>query len=355
MDLIVMDSDFNPVCVIDEYESAIWTDRYCSFGDFELYLPITNDILNYIKRNYYLINKSSEHVMIIDTIEMVSDFEDGNRLIVTGRSLESILNRRIIWSQTNVSDGIQEVVKKLINENIISPTNEDRKISNFVFESNSSITSTDKIDRQYTGDNLYDAIQSLCKEKGIGFKITLDDNNRFVFKLYQGVNRSYEQNQNAYVVFSPNFDNISNSKYIESSLNLKNVALVGGEGEGDARKYATSGTEKGLNRRELFVDARSVSSNTTSGTSLSADDYASKLEQIGAEKLSENKETSSFDGEAETETLYKYGKDFFNGDIVQIADEYGHETSARITEVIMSESNEGSFIYPTFENTKEGE
>ena len=35
---------------------------------------------------------------------------------------------------------------------------------------------------------------------------------------------------------------------------------------------------------------------------------------------------TSFEGETETTIMFQYGKDFFNGDIVQIANEYGHET-----------------------------
>jgi hypothetical protein len=46
--------------------------------------------------------------------------------------------------------------------------------------------------------------------------------------------------------------------------------------------------------------------------------------------------------------MFKYGEDFFNGDIVQITNEYGHETKARILEIVMSENEEGTSVYPTF-------
>ena len=47
--------------------------------------------------------------------------------------------------------------------------------------------------------------------------------------------------------------------------------------------------------------------------------------------------------------MFTYGVDFFMGDIVQIANEYGHETKSRIVELITSESEEGVSTYPTFE------
>ena len=46
--------------------------------------------------------------------------------------------------------------------------------------------------------------------------------------------------------------------------------------------------------------------------------------------------------------MFKYGEDFFNGDVIQIANEYGHETKARIVEIVMTEDSEGASVYPTF-------
>ncbi len=54
---------------------------------------------------------------------------------------------------------------------------------------------------------------------------------QFVFELYAGFDRSYDQTENPYVIFSPKFENIINSNYIESKASLKTVTLVGGEGE----------------------------------------------------------------------------------------------------------------------------
>ena len=171
----------------------------------------------------------------------------------------------------------------------------------------------------------------------------------FVFKLYSGVDRSYGQSVNPYVVFSPNFENIIESNYIESKMALKNVALIGGEGEGTARKYTSVGTASGLDRRELFIDARDVRSEDDNGNSIPEAVYLEQLRQRGREKLAENVDVVAFEGEADVSTMFTYGVDFFMGDIVQIANEYGHETKSRIVELISSESEEGVSTYPTFE------
>ena len=295
--------------------------------------------------------------MIIEEIRIDTDSETGNHITITGRSLESILDRRVIWSQTTISGNLQNGIKKLVNENIISPSKEERKISNFIFKdsTDSQITGL-TVEAQYTGDNLYDVISKVCEEKSIGFKVSLNESKQFVFELYAGADRSYEQTNYPYVVFSPNFDNIINSNYLESKENLKNVALVGGEGEGTARKYLAIGNTSGLDRRELFVDARDISSEGEDGKTLTTEQYNELLKQRGNEYLADYTDLVSFEGAVETNIMYKYGVDFFDGDIVQIANEYGHEAKVRILEVVISENEEGNSVYPTFKTiTEEGE
>ena len=88
-------------------------------------------------------------------------------------------------------------------------------------------------------------------------------------------------------------------------------------------------------------------------TKLSNSEYNEQLKQRGKENLSDYADTISFEGEAETSVMFVYGVDFFIGDIVQVADDYGHETKARITELVMSENEEGRSAYPTFSIVRE--
>ena len=193
--------------------------------------------------------------------------------------------------------------------------------------------------------NILEVIETLCETNEIGFKITLNDSNQFVFKLYKGIDRSYRQDTLPYVVFKPSFENIINSNYAELNSTAKTITLVAGEGEGSARKTRTVGTGSGLLRKELFTDARDIQ--LEEGMSLST--YYAKLDQRGTEKLKENKVQKSFDGECETTRMYVYGRDFFMGDCVQVANEYGMESPTRVVEYIWSSSATGTTSYPTFE------
>lgn len=353
MEFLVLDENLQTSSVLDTYESILWVDRYNQCGDFELYTSMNDTILSKIKSDYYIWSKDSEHTMIVEDIKINTDAEDGNELIIVGRSLESILERRIIWNQTILSGNFQNGVKTLLDENIISPSDESRKIENFIFvESEDTAITELTIDAQFTGDNLYEAICSLCVSKNIGFKVTLTNDLKFAFELYAGIDRSYDQIENPHVVFSPSFENIVNSNYLESKKTLKTVTLVAGEGEGSERKTVSvtvdDGAGSGMNRRELYTDARDISSTTEDGE-LSTTEYNSQLEQRGKEKLAENIITKSFEGEMDTMSIFKYGEDFYMGDIVQIVNEFGIEGKVRVIEMIISQDESGIDSYPTFE------
>lgn len=484
MDLTVLNTNLDPISVVDLYESFIWTDRYFQYGDFEIYTPISSNTFTVFKKNYYLQRPGSDRAMIIEELRINSDAEDGDRVTITGRSLESILDRRVIWGQMTFSGNFQDAIEKMLDVCIISPSNSNRKISNFVFKRSTDprITSL-TLEAQYTGDNLYDAIVSLCEERKVGFRVTLNANKQFVFELYAGTDRSYDQTEVPYVIFSPNFDNVISSDYTESNSALKNVALIGGEGEGSARRYTAVGDLSGLDRREMFVDARDISSEISeditatcdftkypsqvfnastktfitntlfkscmidvrkyagrvvrltipkytspsgvisnyatiyvnaskqyistiktwekysdtenqggleeydillpadaayiytsmfSDTAIgqdvyygSADDfrcalvklsnteYIEQLRQRGKEYLSENTDITAFEGQMETSIMYKFGEDFFEGDVVQMEDEYGHNSRVRVLEVVTSENEEGFSVYPTFKTVDE--
>ena len=361
MEAIVLNRSFEQVCMIDTFESFIWTERYDCCGNFEIYTVVDTGLLSQIEQDFYLWLKDSDAVMIIEEIQIQSDIETGNKLTISGRSLESILDRRIIWKQTSfINQPIQNVIKTLIENNVTSPELSYRRINNFIFNEVSGI-SNPSISIQFTGDNLYDAIEGLCKSFNLGFKVTLNDNNQFVFSLYEGVDRSYDQAVNPYVIFSPKFENLINSNYLESKKTLKNVTLVAGEDEGENRKtveYDISYAEgpqvhtQDLDRRELYTDARDIRSEVEDEHGerqpLTPEQYAAQLIQRGQTKLAENTKSVAFEGQIDTYNTYEYGVDYGMGDVVQIENEYGIGAKVRITEFVKTQDVNGYEAYPTY-------
>lgn len=356
MNIMVLNENFENIYILDSYKSLIWTERYNEAGDFELYTELTGEVLQYVTKGCYLSIKDSDRIMIVSEISITSDLDTGRFIQITGYSLEKILDRRIVWEMRSLNTNLQNAIKTLINENFISPKDSARKISNMVFKEvvDSKITDV-KIEKQYTGDNIYEIITELCGLNDVGFKLLLNSSNQFVFSLYSGVDRTYDNTNNPYVLFSPYFENLVNSNYYETDVDLKTVALVAGEDSGDSRKYITynPSSETGLKRRELFVDARDIQSEyydeNDNEKKLTDAEYKALLTARGKEKLANYSETSAFEGEVEPYNSFKFKEDYYLGDLVQIENEYGFGGIARITEVVTShDDSNGYSVYPTF-------
>ena len=346
MELYVRNKQKQVIGIIDAYNSVIWSKRYNSVGDFEIYTLVTPEIMELLKYDYYITRLDDDMVGIIEHIIISSDEEEGAYITISGRSAESILSRRIVWNQTNLNESVESGIRRLIDENVINPTIPERKIPDFILGNIQGFT--DKIEKQITGDNLLDAISKICNTYELGFRVTLDNIGQFKFSLYRGEDRSYGQQINPYVVFSPTFDNLLNSEYESDLTNYKNVALVAGEGEGAERKTKSVGTSEGMDRRELFVDARDLSSSIDGNTQLSDEEYNAVLKDRGSESLSETNSTEAFSGETEPKTTYTYKADYFIGDIVQIENEYGITAAPRIVEIMESDDDTGYRIVPGF-------
>lgn len=330
------------VSVVENFSSFVWTDRYYSAGDFELYVPPTIRVLTQYIPDYYIVRPDSEHVMIIDSVLLEED-DDGYSYKISGESLESILKRRILWTDTTLSGNLQDAIETLLNGSIISPSIADRKIDNFVFvkSEDEAITSITIEEAEYSKDEtIYDIVEKNCQEFEIGFKVTLTSDNKFAFTLYKGVDRSYDQTAVPYVIFSPAFDNLTSSSFLKSYTDYKNVALVTGtstDGEGESTDLSTVvGEASGLDRRETHIDAGDVQGNT------------SVLIKKGNEELAALKKTEAFEGEANVFNMFVYGKDFFIGDMVQLEDAFGNTGKSIVSEMVFSSDGEGEKFYPTF-------
>lgn len=356
MELYVMNTSLETIGVIDAFTSVIWTKRYLSAGDFELYLQVTPEILSMLAIGNYIYRLDDDSVMIIEKHMIETDAENGNYLTVSGRSLESILTRRIVKSQTTYSGNAEQLIYKLLNENAIEGGTEEtplyekywRRITNLILGTSQGYANT--IKKQFTGTSLYDAIVDICTQFQWGWKITLNSNRQFVFSLYKGTDHSYNQSTNPFIVFSPAFDNLLNSKYEKDTSNFANIALVAGEGEGTdrVRVWTDNALElRDLNRYEIFVDARDLSK-TQDDTTLSDAEYLDILQERGISKVSEQTIVEAFDGECETTMTYVYREDWNIGDVVQIENEFGITASPRILEVTESEGTDGNTLVPTF-------
>ena len=357
-DIYVLNSaDFSIEGVVDEYVSCIWRPSYSDIGDFELYVGATKKLLDLLQINRYLVrttdisidnqNKVSyQKVMIIKNIELITDVENGDFLSVTGRELKFILHQRIIWKQTNLTGRAEAGIRALVTQNAISPTDSKRVIPNLVLGAGAGLTET--IEKQVTGEYLDKTIVEIATAYNYGWDIFIYDSN-LVFIIYTGLDRSYNQTDRPYVVFSDSFENLYNTDYQVVTEEYANASLVGGEGEGLERVYVSVGDDKtGLNRFETFTDARDLSSNKDSDEEIPLATYKELLKERGKENLASLAYTEGFSGEVLSDVAFKYGEDFDLGDIVTVINEYGISKNVRVLSAIESEDATGTKLLPQF-------
>ena len=366
MEFMVLDKNYEAIAMIDTFTSAIWTVRYDKCGDFELYTPVRLDYLKSMQIGNYLWNRDSDRLMVIETIEIETDVEKGPQLIVTGRSLESILDRRIIVSSNIFSGTLPAVISSILSKEVISPGS-NRAIPNFIYKETTDkrITSIAGLEFTARGENVYDIICSLCQQHKVGWRIIPYGSGGFEFELYMGVDRSYNQNDVPYVVFSPSFENLLNSNYIKSYKAYKNAVYAIGtyqeeividnqttyeEVEVTAWGYSETSEPTGLARREIFVDNGGVNDGEQGGSAAS---WNKINKEKGLTELGQHQTTTAFEGNLEATRQYVYQEDFNIGDIVQVANEFDITGTVYISEVVMSQDANGISITPTFTSTED--
>ena len=174
------------------------------------------------------------------------------------------------------------------------------------------------INYQVTYNNLFDELINLSNLSNLGFRILLDTvNKKLNFDVYQGLDRTAGQAINPRCIFSMDFDNILSQNYIDSSNNLKNVALVAGVGVGSARKLVAVGSSSGLDRFEMFVDANNLSNINSVDSSVIADaTYLPMLTAKGTADLALTSDIKTFDSKVNTNSNLIYKTDYDLGDKV---------------------------------------
>lgn len=339
---VIMNDQFVRLAAVDDYSSFIWSTRYYTSGDFQLIVDVSDNNRTLFMEDYFVVRDDDENVGIIEDIKIQRNEDGKEQFIITGRFLDAVIARRIIAVQTTVTGKVSACIETLLNQNIINPSIAARQISNFTIQ---SYTVNTTMEAQYTGKNLLTTISDICKTYGIGYKVTLNDDHEFVFQLYEGVDRTYSQNVNPWVIFSDKYDNLLSSDYEENYQNIATAVLVAGEGEGLDRKTAwvTDGST-GLARHEVYKDQRNIKSNNGE---IPAADYIKLLEEAGKESLT--KYTTAFTGTVYFDNI-EYKKDINVGDLCVIENaRWGIYINARLVEVIESIDESGQYnITPSF-------
>lgn len=278
MEIYVLDKDINILGVFSTYEAIIWNPKLHQPGTFKAQF-VFSEKMNRILNRGNLLFKNDEDEPAIITRKYLQLNKRGEQLItVQGYMASRYLNQRIIWSKMVMSGTPEFVMRKMVNDQVVNPTDPDRKMPR-IFLGEFQDIDQDEIEKQVSYDNLQEALTAVATAAELGYRLRLDiAEKKFFFEVYQGVDRTLGTEHPC--IFTRDYGNVYTQTYSTDDSNYRNICLVGGPGEDDQRILKPVGTASGIERYEMFYNASGISQKDITQQELLA-----QMEQKGREKL----------------------------------------------------------------------
>lgn len=349
--LTVLSSLLVPLGLINQFTALTWTSRTTTFGGFELWCPMLPENSELLKPDN-LLWIGGDELGVIETIKKSTDEQGGTILQVSGRFIESWLERRIIWGQYSGTEVVSNHLRNMVNLNAISPSDPKRVIPNLRLSTTQEALGP-SISFSDSYSNLWNTVVGLANSHSLFIRIKANvPKGELLFTILKGTNRSMEQSILPAVVLSTDLSDILTDSYTLDATSWCNMSLVAGAGEGIQRKTSeVNGSLSGLSRRELFVDARDlqdyeevITSEGTTQVPIATSVYDGMLQERGKSKLGEVPLVESFDANIRMygPRAYEYGVDYFLGDRITMQDpNLGIQVSTEISEVQQSWDENG--------------
>lgn len=203
-----------------------------------------------------------------------------------------------------------------------------------------------------TGSTLYEVdvdqtiklFKDFCQSYGLGFSLTIKQltsaTRTFYFGIYKGTDRTTNQTAVKPVIFSKDFENLTNTSEIKSIAQYKNVCVVS-SAQGSVVVYADGINESQMQGKELRVLSLKI-------TDLNGVvDVPAYLHSCGVNALAQQQLVYALDGEISQYSQYVYRTDYFLGDIVEMRGSNGSSNTMMVTEQTFVQDNNGFRSYPT--------
>lgn len=355
MEVYILDSLLRRTEVVDQFESLVWTERFQEIGDFELDLKSTLQNRSRFLTGTRIAINNSHRVMTVETVEDATADDGKETLKVKGRSLEALLQDRVIkatmssttdepvWPIVDTPANVARIMfYHIARDGVLDPKDVIPFLQpGSIFPASTIPEPETEITWSQAPDQLYTAIKNVCDPYDLGFRLVRNfDTAQLYFDIYSGNDRTTRQQLLTPTIFSVGLDNIQNTTELTNIQGSKNVAYVFSPA-GFVVVYGENVPPdiSGFDRRVLVVDASDVQADDPDANTL--------MIQRGTEALNNARATALFDGEVNQYGTYVYGVDYDLGDIVEMRNRDGIITYKRVTEQIFASDASGDRSYPT--------
>lgn len=341
MELYLYGADMTLYGVIDEITSLIWTRRYWSCGEFKLLVPFTQTHAALLKKKRLVMKRGDTEAGEIRFVDIRKNEQGLEEIEVQGRFLTGWIGKRIVLNQIVMTDNAQNILRRIVSENVTSPSASARRIPN-VYLSDAAGIKRDNI--EFASEYMVNALlacETAAKASKLGFQIYTDVKaKQHFFRVYDGLDLTADQTENPPCIFSQEFDNILEQQYTNSIENYRSTAYVGGEEtqEKPRRVVEAGGGAAGLERDEVFINATDITQTYKNAAgqdvTMSNAQYGQMLLQRGTAELERLAETLAFSSKVNTHSNLKYKVDYNLGDRVTCVNKrWGIKINVRITEI----------------------
>ena len=323
--------NFKSAGILDVFESLTVNWRYYTYSQFSLKI-LLEDVQKIIFNNSEEIQRRkdilfslfiSDNILNINDVyfyidRVVCDDSTKGEVVISGKSLRAKSLKRIVYRIYHQTKKPEQIIYDHINNEVVNPSQASRKIQYLSITSPGTL-STSTVDYQNSYGVVCDEVDALCSTYDIGIRETATNlqNPHNKLEIVKGKDLS------DVVEFSVDFDNLLSESYESSNFDKATMAWVFGEGDGSARlNVKLNDNLAGLEREEIYVDARDIQKQTQDGSgkdiTLTDSQYKATLTSRGIEKLAEQEEVLTLNGDIDLESdLFVYGKDYELGDRVR--------------------------------------
>lgn len=340
MELYIYDTSLTLQGVIDEMSSFIWIRRYWSAGEFRLLVPFTALNGKLLVKNNLIMKRGDNEAAQITYITIKKNAYGMEEIEVQGKFITAWLDRRIMLKQIIATANSQQVLNRIVVENLTAPADSNRTMPLLELDGEPPDLGSGTIN--YTSEPYISALlaaETVAKAAKLGFGVYTDTKaQKHIFKVYKGRDLTAEQTEYRPCIFSHDFDNIYEQEYENSIENLRSACYVGGEEkEGVQRQVVEIGTASGLDRIELFVNATDITQTYREGENeitMPLSEYLERLRERGISEMGGHAETLNFSSKINVHSNLAYKTDFDIGDRVTCLDKrWGIKINVRITEI----------------------
>jgi len=243
----ILEADLSIVAEVEDYESLIWTRKWHKPGEFELYInrhKLHAD--EFVRGRLVIVDNDPARCGIIRHREIVLT-EQGKlseSWRIRGYSLASVTDQRITvppdLDYDVVTDSAETVMKTYVDNNIVTPQNdpfEERGIDIVSIANDAGRGPRVRWQTRYKP--LSQELEAVSMFTGVGWDVRPNFTaGKWQFDVYAGVDRSVSQSDRAPALFDVDYDTIESLQFLDSDIDFKNLAYVGGQGEGAAREIA---------------------------------------------------------------------------------------------------------------------